>query len=362
MTNRIEPRTMRAAILTEQKRPLTMATVELPEELLYGQVLVRVDCTGVCGSQLGEIEGAKGPDKYLPHLLGHEGAGRVLQVGEGVRRVKPGDSVVMHWMKAAGIDAPTPQYRWDGRPLNGGWVTTFNEYAVVSENRVTPVPSDFDLECAALFGCAATTGLGVVRNNARLRLGESIVVLGTGGVGLNVVQGAALASGHPVVAVDRTDEKLELARRMGATHAIRSDDSDWTRTARSILGPQGADVVVDTTGAIEMIEAAYELTHAQGRAVFVGVPFQGRKASLHTLPLHFGKQLSGSHGGDTRPEEDIPRYARLVQAGKMNLAPLITDRFPFEDVNEALAALREGRVVGRCLVDVSGALAAKSAA
>ena len=167
---------MRAAILVEQKKPLVIDEVQLPTFLEIGQVLVKVHFSGICGSQIGEINGAKGSDPYLPHLLGHEASGVVLEVGPGVKHVKPGDAVVMHWRKGAGIEAVTPNYLWRGKKLNAGYITTFNEYAIVSENRLTAIPSDSNLMIAALFGCAVTTGFGVIENNASVRIGESVVV------------------------------------------------------------------------------------------------------------------------------------------------------------------------------------------
>lgn len=348
------PQTMRAAILVEQRKPLVLDTVELPEELAHGQVLVRLSFSGVCGSQIGEIDGVKGEDRYLPHLLGHEGSGHVVEAGPGVRLVKPGDAVVLHWMKGPGIEAATACYRWNGRPLNAGWVTTFNEYAVVSENRLTAIPGDFDLEEAALFGCAITTGLGVVKNNARLSVGESVVVFGAGGVGLNVVQGAAMVSAWPIIAVDLFDAKLELARRFGATHTINARGGNVEGEIRRMAGAAGIDVAVDTTGCVEVIGTAYRVTHGRGRTVLVGVPRAGQQVSLHTLPLHFGKVLTGSHGGETQPAEDIPRYVRLAQAGKLEVAAMITDRFGLEEINEVLEQMRCGSIAGRCVVDLRG--------
>lgn len=341
---------MQAAVLVEQRQPLQVDEVELPAELAYGQVLVEVHYSGVCGSQLGEIDGVKGEDKYLPHLLGHEGSGYVVAVGPGVKHVRPGDAVVLHWMKGAGIESPTPQYRWRGKPVNAGWVTTFNPYAVVSENRVTAVPPGFDLKRAALFGCAVTTGIGVVMNNAQLKIGESIVVFGAGGVGLNVIQGAALAGAWPIVAIDLFDNKLALAQKCGATHLVNSQSEDPRRAVREILGAAGADVVVDNTGQPAVIETAYELAGPQGRTVLVGVPRLGHRATLYTLPLHFGKTLTGSHGGEAQPSVDIPRYARLVEAGKLALDLLITHHFPLSAINDAIAQMRSGQIAGRCLI------------
>src|SRR5690349_4850321 len=180
-----------AAILVAQKKPLVLEEIEVSKPLL-GQVLVRVLYSGICGSQIGEINGVKGPDKFLPHLLGHEGTATVIDCGEGVRRVKQGDTVVLHWRKAAGLESVGPKYASKLGTINAGWVTTFNEYALISENRMTPIPSSFDQEQATLFGCAVTTGFGVINNNAQLRIGQSIVIFDAGGIGLNIVQGAAL--------------------------------------------------------------------------------------------------------------------------------------------------------------------------
>jgi len=148
-----------------------VAEVELPKALSFGQVLVKVHYSGICGAQINEIEGAKGPDKFLPHLLGHEGSGTVLDVGVGVKTVRKDDRVVMHWRQSDGLQSETPAYQWEGRKVNAGWVTTFNEYAVVSENRLTAIPKDFDLKLAPLFGCAVTTAMGVVNNDAHVKIG-----------------------------------------------------------------------------------------------------------------------------------------------------------------------------------------------
>jgi S-(hydroxymethyl)glutathione dehydrogenase/alcohol dehydrogenase len=339
----------RAAILVEQKKPLVIEEVEVPAPKL-GQVLVKVLASGICGSQIGEIDGVKGPDKFLPHLLGHEGCGEVVEVGEGVRRVKPGDRVVLHWRKGAGLESVAPVYDSPIGRVNAGWVTTFNEYALVSENRVTAIPADFDPEIAALFGCAVTTGFGVVTNNARLAIGESIAIFGAGGIGLNIVQGAALAGGYPVIALDRFDNRLELARSLGATHTINVTKADAAEEIKKIVGHDGVDVAVDNTGNVEVITLASRITNARGRTVLVGVPPKDSTASISTLPLHFEKQLTGSHGGECRPEIDIPRYVRLVREGRLQLASLIGKRYPLADINDAIDDMKSGRLAGRAIV------------
>jgi S-(hydroxymethyl)glutathione dehydrogenase / alcohol dehydrogenase len=334
---------MKAAVLVESHNPLVMTELTLPEELLYGQVLVKVHYSGICGSQIGEIEAVKGPDKFLPHLLGHEGSASVVDIGPGVKTVKPGDKVVMHWMPGDGVQAEPPVYYWNGSRVNAGWVTTFNEYAIVSENRITVIAPDFDLKLASLFGCAITTALGVVNNDAQIKIGQSVVVFGAGGVGLNIVQGAEMVSAQPVIAVDIIDSKLEKAGQFGATHIFNSrTTTNLEKEIRNIVGPNGADVVIETTGNARVIEQAYGLTHPNGKTILVGVPKKGDHASLYTLPLHFNKILKGSHGGGTLPQVDIPNYLRLFQAGKMKLHGLITHEFKLDDVNDAIQLFKSG--------------------
>ena len=214
-----------AAILVESNKPLVIDAIEMPK-LECGQVLVKILRSGICGAQINEIAAIKGVDKFLPHLLGHEGGGVVEDVGPGVTNVKLGDHVCLHWRKGVGIHAQTAKYSWNGKLVNSGWVTTFSEHSIVSENRVTRVPDDTPHEISALMGCAVTTALGVINNDAKVRIGESVAVLGCGGVGLNVLQGATLVTADPIIGIDIQEKKLELARLFGATHTINSKTQD----------------------------------------------------------------------------------------------------------------------------------------
>jgi len=343
-------KTSKAAILVESRKPLVVDEIALPDALDVGQVLVKVLHTSICGAQINEIAAAKGPDKFLPHLLGHEASAAVLEIGPGVTNVKPGDTVVLHWRPGLGIQSSPPAYRWRGNKLNAGWVTTFNEYAVISENRMTVIPPDYDLKTAPLLGCAVTTAAGVINNDAKVKIGESVVVFGAGGVGLNMVQFAHLAGAYPIVAVDIVAGKLDMARRHGATHAVNSSDiADLDAALRAIVGPKGPDKVIETTGVKSVIELAYDLTHPDGTCVLVGVPSE--KVSIHTLPIHFNKVLTGSHGGDAVPQIDIPRLIRLNRAGRLTFDGIITHEFPLEEINAALDVMRGGGA-GRVLLNV----------
>jgi S-(hydroxymethyl)glutathione dehydrogenase/alcohol dehydrogenase len=341
----------KAAILAESRKPLIVDEVEFPDALDAGQILVKVLYTTICGAQLNEIAAAKGPDKFLPHLLGHEASARVIECGPGVTNIKTGDTVVMHWRPSLGIQCIPPSYKWRGAKLNAGWVTTFNEYAVVSENRLTPIPEDFDLKVAPLLGCAVTTAAGVVSNDAKVKVGESVVVFGVGGVGLNVVQFAQLAGAYPIVALDLVDSKLKMAQARGATHVLNPREAkDIPAAIREIVGDKGPDKVIETTGAKAVIEQAYDLTHPDGTCVLVGVPTE--KVTIYTLPIHFNKILTGSHGGDAEPHIDIPRLIRLAKAGRVSFDGIITHEFPLERINEALDVVRSG-AAGRVLLNVA---------
>ena len=334
--------TMKAAILVEQNQPLTVDEVGLPSELDFGQVLVKVHCSGICGSQLGEIAGVKGLDLHLPHLLGHEGSGIVADTGPNVSRFKEGDHVVLHWRPSNGIESKPPKYSWNGKTLNAGLVTTFNQYAIASENRLTAIPDDFDMKTAILFGCAVTTAFGVVNNDADVKIGQSVVIFGIGGVGLNIAQAASMVSANPIVGVDLLDHKLKPGKKFGLTHAVLGGNDKVNDKIREIVGTQGADIVIETTGNSRVIEQAYKLTHPDGKTILVGVPNKGDNISIYSLPLHFNKVLTGSHGGDALPDLDIPRYIRLMEACKMTLDGLITHEFELNEINKALDLFRCG--------------------
>jgi len=347
----VKKREFQAAILEQSRQPLIVDTVTLPEELQAGQVLVKVRYSGICGAQLNEIEAAKGPDKFLPHLLGHEGLGEVLEVGPLVRHVAQGDQVILHWMPGAGFQSDPAAYTWRGQRLNAGWVTTLSELTVVSGNRCTKIESTLAPQHLPLLGCAATTAAGVIGRDAGLRLGESVVVLGTGGVGLLTVEAARASGGYPIVGVDKVEARLEHARRLGARSTVLVEEADVFDDIIMALGGTPPDVVVETTGAKDMIELAYRLVSTAGRAVLVGVPRHDEPASFDTLPLHFNTVMTGSKGGGTKPEIDIPRLASLAEANLFRLDALPVTLFTLSDVNAAIDLVRSG-MPGRAVIDM----------
>ena len=338
---------MKSAILVESKKPLVVAEIDLPAKLEFGQVLVKVCYSGICGAQINEIDAVKGPDKFLPHFLGHEGSGIVEKIGEGVTTVKPGDHVVLHWRKSSGIQSATPKYYWNGKKVNAGWVTTFNEKAVVSENRLTVIPKDFDMRTASLLGCSVTTGFGVVNNDAQIKIGQSVLIFGIGGVGLNIAQAASMVSAYPIIGVDLHEHKINMGKKLGLSHGIIANSKNLKDEIYNIVNQKVVDTVFETTGNSKVIEQAYELTNPEGKTILVGVPRD--KISIYSLPLHFNKVLKGSHGGGSIPDNDIPRYIRLIKNKKMTLENLITQEFNLSEINKALDLCRSGKA-GRVVI------------
>ena len=325
---------MKAAILFEQNKPLVIEDIEIPNTLKYGQVLVKILYSTICGAQINEYLGTKGPDKFLPHLLGHEGSGIVEKCGPGVTTVMRGDKVVLHWRKGSGIQSETPSYILNGEKINAGWVTTFCEYSIVSENRLTTIPKNSDMITAPLYGCAITTAFGILQNECHVKSGESMLIFGVGGVGSALVVASNLISVYPITAIDIDDSKLEYAKQFGAKYVFNSK-KDNVEVILKERYPNGFDIVVETTGDNLVKELAYDLTSAQGTTVFVGVTSPGHKVKIDSTPLHFGKKLVTSYGGSSNPSYDIPRIINLQQIGKLNLQGLITKEFSLLKINDA---------------------------
>ncbi|MFN8535733.1 MAG: zinc-binding dehydrogenase [Dehalococcoidia bacterium] len=331
-----------AAVLVALGAPLEIAELSVAE-LKPGQVWVEIAYSGVCHTQLLEAGGHRGEDRFLPHCLGHEGSGVVVEIGPNVTKVRPGDQVVLSWIKGTGGDVPGCVYQWDGRAVNAGGITTFGHHAVISENRLTPLPAGVSLREAALLGCAAATGFGAVFNTARPSPGQALAVFGAGGVGLCAVQGAAIAGCAPVVAVDVLPAKLDLARQMGATHVVDASQEDPLEALRRLI-PGGLDFAIEASGQPSVMDQALRAVRQQGgAAVVIGNARFGERVPLDPQQLNQGKRLLGTWGGDTQPDRDLPRLGRLIAAGRLTLAPLLGREYALAEVNEALDDLASGR-------------------
>jgi len=340
-----------AALLVQTGAPLVLAELEIPP-LRPGQVLVEIAFSGACGTQVMEWRGDKGEDKWLPHCLGHEGTGVVLEAGGAVTKVKPGDKVVLSWIKGSGVEAGGAVYQWDGRKVNAGGVTTFQRHAVVSENRLTPLPATLAMDVAVLLGCAAPTGMGAVYNVLKAQPGDAVAVFGTGGIGLNAVMAAALVGAMPVIGIDPNPTRRALAKIYGATHVIDPSEADVLDEIRKIV-PQGVDLAVEASGVPDAMAQAVNATRPQGgRAVVIGNARHGAALTLDPAVFNQGKSLLGTWGGDSVPDRDYGRFARLLGSGRFPVRNLLSKPYALEQADQALQDLAAG-TIGRPLIDMS---------
>jgi len=368
--------TMRAAVLRQTgatapyalSRPLSIETVRL-QPPGRGEVRVRVRAAGLCHSDLSVIDGSR--PRPLPMLLGHEAAGEVVELGEGVAGLRLGDQVVFSFVPMCGSCDPCacgrPVLCEVGAAANAGGtlldgairlhdahqaplhhhlgVSGFAEYAVVSERSAVRVDPDLAPSIAALFGCAVMTGVGAVVNTAGVRPGESVAVFGLGGVGLSALLGAIACSAWPLVAVDVVPEKLALARELGASHCIDARAGDVAAQVREATGG-GVDYAIETAGNERVLAAAYAATRRGGCTVTVGLPAPDRLFSVPAVGLVAEERtVKGSYMGSAVPRRDIPRYIALHRAGRLPVDRLLTHSLPLEEINTGFDRLASGEAI-----------------
>ena len=358
---------MKAAVCYAFGEPLSVEEVEI-DPPQSGEVKVRLAATAICHSDVHLVRGEWGGE--LPVVAGHESAGVVEEVGENVTLVRPGDAVVVSLLRACGrcfycstglphmcgarfaLERESRLRNRRGETLHQGIRTAgFAEYAVVDQSQVVKVPSDMPLDRAALLACGVITGLGAVVNTARVGPGESVVVIGTGGVGLNAIQGAVLAGAHPIVAVDRLDVKLAAARAFGATHTINAAQQDPVAALRELTAGRGTDYAFVTVGSPAAAAQAMDMIRSAGTVVIVGIPQEGATVALSISDMVWHeRRVIGSRMGSTRLSVDVPRLVELYRHGRLKLDELITARYPLEQINEAIVAMETGAALRNVIV------------
>ena len=341
---------LKAAVLYQTSQPLVIEDgIEIPG-LRPGQVLVKVAFSGLCHSQLMEVQGKRGKDTYLPHMLGHEGSGIIVRIGDGVSKVRPGDKVILGWIKGSGMDVPGAQFRKGDVTINAGGVTTFSNYTIVSENRCVPLPEGVPMDIAVLFGCAIPTGAGIVMNRIKPEKGSTMAIFGLGGIGLSALMMAVLYDCSSVIAIDVEDSKLSLAKDIGASHIVNSAKQDPLNAINEITEGKGVDYSIEASGLVKTIEIAFRAVRKfGGLCVFASHPQAGAKIEIDPYDLICGKRIEGSWGGSTNPDSDIPKLAALYRDGSLPLERFLGHRYNLEDINLALADL-ENRKVLRALI------------
>ncbi len=335
----------KAAVLEKLGENLVIKDIQVPK-LELGQVLVKIRYSGVCRSQLMEIQGSRGVDHYLPHFLGHEGVGTVLEIGPGVSKVKIGDQVIVSWIKGLGISSKNPVFTDSNNiKINAGASTTFSQISIVSENRVFLKPNNLDDEVAVLFGCALLTGAGMVFNELTPLRNESILVLGLGGVGLSVLIAALAIEPKIIIAADTSKIKRNLARDLGVQHVLDPGDSNFTQEVMDISSG-GVTKGYEAAGRVETIEKVFScLKMSGGQLIFASHPEINSKLSLDPFEFLKGKSIRGSWGGSTNPDTDIPKFSNLLKNNSMNLNKIIGNHYPLTDINIALNNLKTGNEI-----------------
>lgn len=363
---------MKAAILTEANTPFKIETVEL-DEPKAGEVLIKITASGVCHSDWHVATGTT--HHPMPVITGHEGAGVVTAVGEGVTRVVVGDHVTLSWAPDCGecfycqnnqsnLCETYTEPIWAGVQLDGTsrvslngepvfiycGLGTFAEYVLVPQQSCVPIRRDVPLEVASLVGCAVATGVGAAMYTANVRAGQSVVVYGAGGVGLNIIQGVKLCGADPIIAIDTNTKKMEIASEFGATHTIMSDDKA-VEAIRKLTGGRGADHVFESVGLTHLQEVALEATRPGGMLTLVGLSPMGSGTNLPGAVItRTEKTIRGSYYGTVNPRRDFPLFVDLYMSGKLKLDELVTRRYSLDQINEAYQDMLTGEVARGIIV------------
>lgn len=334
---------MLAAVLESYRRPLQLVELEIPK-LQRGQVLVKIAYSAICRSQLMEIKGQRGQDRWLPHLLGHEASGIVVDTGPGVVKVKPDEEVVLTWLKSNGLEAAPPKYLHRGKTINAGPITTFSTFTIVSENRLVSKPAELRMDSAVLFGCALPTGTGMVLNELDISKRDNIIVLGLGGIGMAALLALKAISVNNVIAVDADPVKCEFAKLTGADAICSVNVGDLKSRVEAKM-PDGADYCIEAGGTTDSIELGFSLINPHsGTLLFASHPPTGKKIRLDPHQLIRGKNIRGSWGGGFQPDRDVPMLFTLLQRENISLTPLTRNRYPFLDINKAVADFSAGKI------------------
>lgn len=357
---------MKAAVCRAFNAPLAIEEVDIapPQS---GELKVQLKACGICQSDVHSIEGAWGGT--LPAIFGHEAAGVIDAVGPGVEGFRPGQRAVVSLIRACGrchfcaqgqpvfceatfrLDRESPIRARDGTAIAQGMhAGAFAESIVVDASQAVPIPDDVPFDAASLLACAVITGFGAVVNTASLEAGSSVVIIGTGGVGLNAVQAAALCGARPIIAVDISNEKLAAARAFGATDTVNPREEDLVAAVNRLTGRRRADTVIVTAGSAAAVEQGIALARRGGTIVLVGMPPAGVATIDPGQIAHDGQRILGSKVGDARPQIDLPRILSLYRDGRLKLDELVSKRYPLHEINTAIASAGRGDVVRNVIV------------
>jgi S-(hydroxymethyl)glutathione dehydrogenase / alcohol dehydrogenase len=332
----------KAAVLVKNNQPLKIYNIEFKGPLKIGQVLTKIEYSGICGKQIEEIQGKMGKDKFLPHCLGHEAVGEVKMIGPGVKNVRAKDKVVIHWMKGSGIESETPELIYKNKKINAGLCTTFSEYSVLSENRVTKIKNTKNLKLMSLFGCVVSTGIGCILNEANVKPYHRVAIIGVGSLGLSLIMGSRLAKAREIIVFDNRKNAEKRVKKFGADKILKINFNKYQNYF---------DKVFISSTDPKNIEYGYSILSEGGELFVVGVPSPKEKIKINSLAIHFNKKLRGSFGGSIIPQRDIPTYVELQEKKIINLKDLVVGEYKFKDINiPIMKMLNKKSLIGRYLI------------
>tara|TARA_B110000483_G_C18112377_1_gene510240 strand:- start:82 stop:1122 length:1041 start_codon:yes stop_codon:yes gene_type:complete len=335
------------AILTKQNHKLIIDYFYFPPKLLRGQVLIKINLTGVCGSQIGEIKGVKGKDEYLPHLLGHEGVGVVIQKHKSVKKVNEHDKVLLHWMPSKGIEAESPKYLWKNKLLNAGKITTFSEYAIISENRLTKIKNFFDDNVAVLLGCTASTAIGSVEKITKIKKNSCVVVAGCGLIGQFIIEILSAKKIKKIIAIDNNNKKVSLAKKRGAHESFLIKNNSYKKIT---LLKNKVDYFFECSGNIDILNLGFKILKSNGTQILIGVTKKGKLAKLNPLEINLGKKIKGSKGGQFNPDKDISKFNQILKKNKISCNSFIQGTYKINEINLVIKKMISGQITGKPLI------------
>ena len=337
------PNNLNAAVLFKLNQPLKIVSMEIPK-LKRGQVLVKIIYSSICRSQLMEQEGGRGKDKWLPHLLGHEGSGIIIATGPGAEKFKTKEKVILTWIKNKGVESSPIFFKYKGRRINAGKVTTFSNYSIVSENRLTKMPRSLDFARATLFGCAIPTGAGMVLNQVRPDKNDSVIIIGFGGIGISAYMMLKSMQIKNVIVIEKDKEKIKFAKAYGVKIIYNSDDQNLIKKINRITNG-GANYCIESAGLTDTIELGFALiNNKKGKLYFASHPAHNEKISLSPHELIQGKQIFGTWGGLVNPDTDIKIINRMIK-GKFNLMQMFSKIYDLKDINTAINDMRRNNTL-----------------
>ena len=339
-----KPDYINAAVLFKKNTPLKILKLKIPK-LKTGQVLIKLIYSGICRSQLMEIGGLRGKDPYLPHLLGHEGFGEVIEIGPKVKKVKVGQKVILSWIKGKGINADGPIYYFNETRINAGPITTFSDFTIIAENRVSAAPKSINPIEGVLFGCAVPTGSGMVFNELKINSKNTIAIFGVGGIGIFSLIACKILKVKKIVAIDINEKKLHIAKKLGATDIVNPLKENLVKKINIITSGKMIDYAIDCAGKVNTIEDAFNIINNNGTCIFASHPEKNKKIKIDPFELIKGKKIIGTWGGSVNPDIDLRKFYFKMKNSKINFKLINSHIYKFKDINKALKDFSIGKVL-----------------